>query len=232
MELNHFAIVIPCYNVGKLCSQVIEKSLQFTSNLIAVNDGSTDETAAVLAQYDITVLTHSRNEGKGMALRTGFAHLLQNSDFQAVITLDADGQHDPGLLARVAEPIQSGAADMVIGSRQFIRAEMPLKRYAANTVSSFIISKLLRTGIRDIQSGFRVYNRATLQAILSNIQSTGFEIETEMLILALQLHARIVEVPIPSVYSEEANQSSSWRALSDSARIGKMVLRYLLTKNE
>ncbi|MDX9755146.1 MAG: glycosyltransferase family 2 protein [bacterium] len=224
-DKHRIAVVIPCYNAGALCQPVFEAARTVGALVIGIDDGSTDDTAQELASAGITVLTHPRNQGKGAALRTGFHWLLQQEGWEVCATLDADGQHDPTTLPQIAAPVLQGATDLAIGTRQFDRATMPFSRWIANTLSSFLISKLMHASIQDIQCGYRVYSRRLLQQITPPLQSTGFEIETEMLLLALKHRARIAQLPIPSVYQESSSQVSSWRALRDSARIARTVYR-------
>ena len=220
------AAVIPCYNVGAVCLDTIHRTLDVTDTVIAVNDGSTDNTEEVLSSTGATILTHSHNRGKGAALRTGFEYLLTLEDWDAVVTLDADGQHDPSFIPKLAEPIHAQTADLVVGSRQFNRAEMPLRRWLANILSSFLISRCFRIPITDIQSGFRVFSRALLCSLISKVHATGFEIETEMAILAIREKARMIDCPIPSLYNDSSNRLSHWKGFHDSLRIARTVLKY------
>ena len=146
MTADHgFWVILPCYNVSKLCIDVIRKIKKFTPNIIAVDDGSTDDTAEILASSAITVLTHPSNRGKGSALRSGIQYILgENKELQAVAFIDSDGQHDPDLLSSLTKSVLEGDIDLTIGARQFNRNEMPLKRWFANKVSSSVISFMCR----------------------------------------------------------------------------------------
>jgi len=219
------AAVIPCYNTGTICLDIIRRTQAVADLVVAINDGSGDDTAVVLAQSGATILTHSINQGKGAALRTGFSYLLTREDWEAAATLDADGQHDPAFLPKLADPIGSGLADMVIGSRQFQRQGMPFARWLANRTSSYLISKRLRIPVMDIQSGYRVFSRKLLQSLLPRLSAVGFEIETEMLIAAVREKARVTDRPIPAIYLPDPDHPSHWRGIRDSVRIMRILLK-------
>lgn len=226
MPDNTIWVILPCYNVSGLCVEVIRKIKKYSSNIIAIDDGSTDDTAEVLASAAITVLTHPSNRGKGSALRSGIQYILgEKKQLPCAVTIDADGQHDADLLPLLTAPVINGQADLTIGARRFNYKEMPFKRWAANKVSSSIISLCLGKKIHDIQSGYRVYSMDLLRNIAGRIESSGFEIETEMLILSLKSQAKILEIPVPSLYSEESGKNSKWRPFSDSYRIARTVVK-------
>lgn len=227
-KIEGLAVVIPCYNVEHTCRTVIEQSLRYSNCVVAVNDGSTDRTGEIVTQFTPHAIHHPVNQGKGLALRSGFHYVLSKTDYRYLATIDADGQHDATLLVQLVVPFQKNdRTGIVIGSRRFSWNKMPFKRWAANVCSSWIISKLLHTPIHDIQSGFRVYSIEFIRRIFDRIESIGFEIETEMVMYCVRQHFEIVEVPIPSIYNEHSNRGSSWRALRDSYRIARMVARRL-----
>ncbi|MGC9327314.1 MAG: glycosyltransferase family 2 protein, partial [Candidatus Hinthialibacter sp.] len=194
--------------------------------VIAVDDGSTDHTFSVLSNLDVTVIQHEVNRGKGRALRSGFRHVLEQGEWAHAATIDADGQHDPDEIPSLMKSAADQQADLVIGARRFERSKMPFKRWIANKISSFVISKLIRTDIQDIQSGYRIYSRRFLEAIFSEISAAGFEIETELLLLALRRKFVVRETPIQSIYSRRANELSNWKTFQDSARIAKIIFRH------
>lgn len=229
MPISNLAVVLPCYNVESLCGNVLNTVHNHSSRIVAVNDGSTDRTQDVLSRYEVQVLTHATNQGKGSALRTGFQYLLDCQEWDFVATIDSDGQHDPQHLPDLVKPLVAKQADLVIGAREFSHDSIPFIRKIANTSSSALISFLVRTKIRDIQSGYRIYARHFIEEIYPLISSTGFEIETELLILALKKHRKIQEVPITTIYNDSSSRASNWRAFSDSWRIAKIVSKHLFS---
>lgn len=230
VQFPQLAVIVPCYNVQDACVEVFNRIHQYGCFTIAVNDGSKDRTGEILKHLGVMVITHEVNRGKGSALRSGFEYFLEHGNWPYVATVDADGQHDPHEIPRMIETLQREEIDLLIGSRQFELGKMPFKRWIANQVSSFVISQCIRARVRDIQSGYRIYSRTLMQRIFPQIQASGFEIETELLVLALRHQAVIREIPIPSIYSEGSNASSNWRAFHDSVRIAKTILPHLFKK--
>ena len=155
---------------------------------------------------------------------------MERGDWAYAATVDSDGQHDPREIPRMMEALSNEPADLLIGSRQFEFSKMPFKRWIANKASSFVISKCLRTNVKDIQSGFRVYSRKLIETIYPQVRASGFEIETELLALALRSGAAVREIPIQAIYSERSAATSSWRAYHDSVRIAKTIWPYLFKK--
>ncbi len=221
------AAILPCFNVETRCAGIIRSLQEYGCFIIAVNDGSLDHTGEILNTLGVTVITHDVNRGKGMALRSGLAYFLEQGNWDYAATVDADGQHDPHEIPAMMELLRREKIDLLIGSRQFELGKMPWKRWFANQVSSFFISLCLRTRIKDIQSGYRIYRREFVERILPQIQSVGFEIETELLCLALREKSAIRETPILSIYDERSTGLSQWRAFHDSMRIAKTILRFL-----
>ncbi|MBN2328642.1 MAG: glycosyltransferase family 2 protein [Candidatus Omnitrophica bacterium] len=229
-KFPQLAVVVPCYNVQDVCADVINRLKPYGCAVIAVDDGSMDQTYSVLSNLGVIVIQHEVNRGKGHALRSGFHYMLEQGRWTHAATIDADGQHDPDEIPALMKLAADQQIDLLIGARQFDRSKMPIKRWIANKISSFLISKLIRTDIKDIQSGYRIYSRRFLESIFPEVSSAGFEIETELLILALRRKAVIREAPIRSIYSQRANQLSNWKAFHDSVRIAKTILRHYFQK--
>jgi glycosyltransferase involved in cell wall biosynthesis len=183
-----------------------------------VDDGSRDGTADVARTFEAPVLSFAANRGKGHALLAGFDAL---KDRDAVITLDADGQHPPERVPAFVSAAHDGA-DVVLGRREFDRS-MPLARRAANALSSTWAGAIAGTRISDSQCGFRLYARRVLAHV--PVRATRFEVETEMAVRAARLGFRVAEVEIPTVYGGE---TSHIRAHRDVPRIVGMLARLSL----
>ncbi len=198
------AVVIPAYNEAKMIGRVIRaipKNLPQLGRpiIIVVDDGSTDQTASVARRARAMVLRHLLNRGKGVALSTGFkaAKVLRAS---VVVTIDADGQHDPREIAALTRPVLQRQADIVIGSRLLIKnGRMPLERLLANKLSNILTKLLAKIAVTDSQSGFRAFSGRALAAL--DLSSRGFEVETEMLMQAKTKRLQIAEVPIKTIYT-------------------------------
>ncbi|MCP8314046.1 MAG: glycosyltransferase family 2 protein, partial [archaeon] len=177
---------IPAYNEESNLAKVVILAQRHVDKVVVCNDGSIDMTAEIAMKLGATVLEHERNMGYGAALRTIFKE--QSSD--VLVTLDADGQHDPREIPKLVEPIIKGEADIVVGSRFLGKSKMPKYR----KLGVGMITKLSNLNITDAQSGFRAYSRKALEKIMPT--EMGMGVSTEILIKATEQGLRIKEVPI------------------------------------
>ncbi len=207
--------VIPAFNEVRTVGAVKLQTSHYVDETVVVDDGSYDGTHL---ESD-GILKHARNLGKGAALRTGVEHLLQ-SDVEVVVTLDADGQHDPAEIPMLLNSLEG--ADMVIGKR-LRTSSMPWLRRWCNGFSSFLVSVISGQKWYDVHSGFRVYRADFLRRM--EIDSCRYEVEVELLLKAERLGLRIVEVPISTRYGSEI---SSFSAVRDSLRFLKAVVVFRL----
>ena len=228
---THKSIVglLPCFNVEKQCRDVIEKSLQFCDCLILVNDGSKDDTLGVLTDLsekhsNINILNFEKNQGKGTALIKGIQYALDHFQFDVLVTLDSDGQHDPSYIKMIVDPIFHGA-DMVIGGRSF--NQMPRKSRFGNRFISFVVRCFYSKSPIDTQSGMRAFKRSFLDRLMQVLQGKFFEVELHCLLFALKEKNLIVEVPIPTIYFDK-NRSTNFLPFIDSYRVLKALTHHLL----
>ena len=192
--------LIPAYNAAPFVAEVIRKARAHVP-VIAVNDGSRDGTLAEIRKTDAVVIDQQPNQGKGVALRTGFrAALDQGAD--AVIQLDADGQHDPSEIPLFIEKHFTTAADLIIGERDF--GGMPLVRRVSNTVGRSAFSWAVGRSIRDNQSGYRMLSRRLIEAVLQS-KEQGYEFEMDMILIAVKRGWPIAGVPIRTIYGDEVS---------------------------
>lgn len=192
--------LIPAYNAAPFVADVIRKARAYVP-VIAVNDGSRDETLAEIRKTDALVIDQQPNQGKGVALRTGFRAALDQGA-AAVIQLDADGQHDPAEIPLFIEKHFTTAADLIIGERDF--GGMPLVRRVSNTVGRSAFSWAVGRTIRDNQSGYRMLSRRLIEAVLQS-QEQGYEFEMDMILIAVKRGWPIAGVPIRTIYGEEVS---------------------------
>ncbi len=213
--------LIAAYNEAAHIGDVVARVRPHVAGVLVVDDGSTDATADTAAAAGASVIRHESNLGKGRAIRTGLAAVLDRGPSH-VLLLDGDLQHDPDEAPRLIEAARQGAVALVIGERQFERERMPASRYYTNTISSWVISRFF-TGIEiaDAQCGYRVFSADLLRRL--RLSATGYEIETEMLIKAARRGARIARVPIRSTYTTAA---SKLRPLRDTTRTCFLAVRY------
>ena len=193
--------VVPAYNEERFIGSVVLLTLRFADTVIVVDDGSIDATAEVAAAAGAKVLRHPNNRGKAQALNTAF-QIARDYAPDVVVTLDADGQHLPQELKRVAEPVLRGEADLVIGSRYLKRPfHVPRHRYIGHCFLNWLTRTASGVQASDSQSGFRAFSPRALSC--SEFLSQGFSVEAEMQFIAGQQGLRIVEVPITVRYIDK-----------------------------
>ena len=212
--------VIPAYNEERSIARVIIGTEKVVDKVIVVNDGSTDLTGEISNRLGITTVRHDKNEGKGAALRDGIEYAKRDVDFDVLVTLDADLQHDPSEIPKVLEPIIRGNADMVVGFRPMDASIMPRERIAGNKIFDAMSN---RNGeiIRDTQSGFRAYSKAALSKI--KFMEDGLAIESQTFIDAVNVGLRIKEVPVSTTYEGIVQKRSALRHFNH-------VLDYIITR--
>ncbi len=218
--MDDVLVLIPAYQEAERVGAVVTAALAHLPVLV-VDDGSTDGTATVAEAAGATVIAQVPNQGKGAALRAGFAWALAR-DVEAVVTLDADGQHDPAEIAAFLEAHRRTAADLVIGRRDFRR--MPPTRRLANELGRRAMSWAAGRDIPDNQSGYRLLSRR-LMAVLTTSDETGFEFEVEMITTCIRAGFALEWVPIRTIYAGEASHIRPWRHLASFVRIVRTTRR-------
>ena len=215
-------IAIPAYNEEQTIRGLAEASLCLGPRVIVVDDGSTDATAARVADLRLTLLRHDVNRGKAASLRTAFAHALAH-DARCVVTIDGDGQHDPDDAVALVDAWRQRPDCIVIGSRLHDVASIPRARYLANRFACFWISWAAGHRIADSQSGFRVYPKAVMTiALASRVRGGRFTFESEILIEAARCGHPTSSIRMPARYPAGA-RASHYRAVVDTAKIVVMV---------
>jgi len=221
--------VIPAYNEARTIRDVAARTLRALPELIVVDDGSTDGTAAELGGLRVTVISTPRNLGKGASLGRGFAvALAEGAD--AVVTLDADAQHQPEDIPRLIEAWRAQPSRIVIGARVLDRDKAPPLRAFANRFANFWVAWAAGCRVIDSQSGFRVYPAALLRHVkVAHGRGARFAFESEILIEAGRAGVRSVAVPIAALYPPD-RRDSHYRSVVDTARIVRMIAWKLLTR--
>lgn len=189
------ALLLPARNEEEGLGRVLPDCLRHVAAeaILVVDDGSTDRTAEVARAFGVRVRTRRPGRGKGAALKTGFEELLAEG-CDAVITLDADGQHEPAAIPRFIEAAEERRADLVVGARP--EAVSRVRRFA-NWASAGLLSLASGQRVLDAQSGYRLYTARLLREV--PVTDAGFEFETEVLARALAGGRRVVFVPIPTI---------------------------------
>ncbi|HML24159.1 MAG TPA: glycosyltransferase family 2 protein [Aggregatilinea sp.] len=192
--------LVPAYNEGRHVAGVIAGA-KAALPVLVVDDGSSDDTAAEAERAGATVLRQRPNQGKGAALRAGFRWAVDQG-YDAIVMLDADGQHDPNEIALFLDRYTHQGDDLVIGSRRF--SQMPLLRRTTNTIGRWLFSWAIGQPIPDNQSGYRLVSRRLMEAMLESHES-GFEFEVEMIVICIQRGFKLGWVPIRTIYADEVS---------------------------
>jgi glycosyltransferase involved in cell wall biosynthesis len=212
-------IIIPVFNGGPQLGKLIGKIREFTDcAILAVDDGSTDDTPALLRGAGVEVLRHGKNRGKGAALASGFVWAIDKG-YEFALTMDGDGQHDPSDLSGFFKY----DADVVLGARSFKRGLMPPARILSNTLTSKLLSLVTGKEIKDSQCGYRKIRMAFLPSFRPRL--TGFQYETEILLHILKRkRGSVINVPVATIYSGEKSYIRHFR---DTLQFIAVVWRYL-----
>ena len=206
--------LIPAFEEGPRIAPVVAAALRHLP-VVVVDDGSADDTAVVAATAGATVLRQDPNAGKGAALRRGFRHAL-DAGCEAVVTLDADGQHDPDEIPAFLAAYAAAHPELIVGRRDF--SAMPPVRRLSNTLGGLTLSAALGQGVPDNQSGYRLIGRQLMGALLDSDES-GFEFEVEMIARCIALGLPIGWVPIRTIYAGEPSHIRPWRHFTEFLRV-------------
>jgi len=218
---------IPAYDEERSIGGVVVQAMKYVDRVVVCDDGSGDLTGEIAGGLGAIVVKHSRNMGKGAALRSAFLRAMELGP-DVVVMLDADGQHDPDDIPRLVEPVVGGKADMVVGSRYVEGSvvDAPLYRRLGLRVVNFLSGKSGNSGVGDSQSGFRAFSARALE-ILLECESEGYGVETEQLMLAQKNGLRVVEVPVAVRYGGLENTSKK-HPLAHGVELVGVVLRLVV----
>jgi glycosyltransferase involved in cell wall biosynthesis len=222
VTVNRVMCIVPAYQAADSVGDVVRglRAAMPQATVHVIDDGSTDRTESVAAAAGARVTRAVANRGKGAALRVGFASALAEA-YDGVITVDADGQHDPTYAPALVAALDD--ADVVVGVRGKVGTSMPLPRRLSNALSSAIVSACAGCQIPDAQSGYRAIDARVLRAVRP--EGDRYEFESDFLILAGRSGFRIVGVPIPTIYGAP----SHFRALADTGRVAGRLWHRLST---
>jgi glycosyltransferase involved in cell wall biosynthesis len=214
-------VLIPAFNAAKSVGDVVWQCKEFVPDVVVIDDGSSDDTAAVARAAGAAVVSHPRNHGKGAALKTGFAYVLQRG-YDLVVTLDADGQHLPREIPKFLRAREQTHADLIIGGRSHLFDQMLPRRRLANRFSAWSIAKASKTGVTDSQSGFRLYSANLLRNV--RLHTDGFDLESEVIVRAGCGGFKVITTPIDLGFVDGIS-TSHYKPLMDTLRIAWTVFR-------
>jgi glycosyltransferase involved in cell wall biosynthesis len=219
-EKERILAIIPAYNEGARVAPVVKDAARFLPVLV-VDDGSTDDTAEQAKAAGAELLRQSPNQGKGAALRAAFRHALVEG-YEAVVTLDADGQHDPAELPKFLELFAQKRPDLIIGQRRL--RHMPPVRRLANYLGRKSFSWAIGQPIPDNQSGYRLISRRLLEE-LEGGEEAGFEFEMEMIVICVRRGYALDWVPIRTIYAGESSHINPATHFTNSVRMIAQIRR-------
>lgn len=218
-----FCVLIPAYNAGLTLGAVLDEVCQQAFTTVVVDDGSSDDTALVAGSRPVTLLSHHANRGKGAALLTGFRWAVENG-YQGVVTLDADGQHDPQSIAALVSAALDGEFGILIASRFTQFNEMAGLRKFWNRFGVWCMRKRTGFEISDSQSGFRYYSASLISAV--SLSKSGYDLEMEILMKAWKGGFRIGSLPVAARVAD-GRSTSHYRPVRDTWNISMTFLRYM-----
>ena len=192
-------IVIPAFNESKRIEQVLEDVKNAGLQTIVVDDGSKDSTSEKVKKFNVTLLRHKINLGKGAALMTGCESAI-SMGADAIIMMDADGQHKAEDLPKFIEKIQSEKYEIVFGSRN-MSLGVPLVRFLGNKFALVLVVLLFRVYVSDLICGYRAITKKAY--MLMDLKSSDYGIETEMVIKTAKFKLRYCEIPIEAIYYDK-----------------------------
>lgn len=191
--------VIPAYNEGKRVGSVVADALRFVETVIVVDDGSSDDTAKHAVEAGAILVQHPENCGAGAATMTGIeAARAMGAD--AIVTLDADEQHNPDDIPALITPIREDTADIAFANRFGRRNSIPFIRRAFNAIGNVITFAATGKWVADSQCGFKALGPKALQEI--DLKMSGYEFCTEIVREAAQHRWRVAQIPAKVIYSE------------------------------
>lgn len=220
--------VIPAYNeenqVGRVVRQVRAQHLP----VLVVDDGSTDDTVARAETAGARVIRQGENRGKGSALHAGFRWALAQG-YDAILTLDADGQHDPAEIPLFLEAFAENRHDLLIGARNF--DDMPWTRYTMNILGRWTFTWVMGEPMLDNQSGYRLLTRRLAAACLES-KEAGYEFEVDMIVICFQRGYTLGWVPIQTIYNGERSHINHVKHVYNYLRLLWRVRRQLQETNK
>jgi len=216
-------VIIPTYNEAKTIGGLIRQICSQELDVVVIDDGSGDNTHQIARDSGATVLRNQTNEGKGASLIRAFNYALSKG-FDAVITMDGDGQHEASDLPYFMRLAKYSNSGILIGNRMFKYKSMPYVRLATNKFMSWIISKIIKQKIPDTQCGFRLIKKEVLEKL--DLKTRKYEIESEVLIKTSRLGFKIESIPIKTIYMGEKSQIDPF---IDALRFIRFIIREIWT---
>lgn len=214
----HICALIPTYNNANTIIDVIRRTYKYLNDIIVVVDGCTDNTLELLSELDIpiTLVSYSKNKGKGYALKQGFKKAL-SMGFEYALTIDSDGQHYPEDIPLLVNALKKHPGSLVIGSRKLVSKNVPGKNKFANKFSNFWFYLQTHVNLPDTQTGFRIYPLKKLHGL--SLMTSRYEAELELLVFAAWNNVPLLPIDIRVYYPPKEERISHFRPALDFTRI-------------
>lgn len=191
-------VIIPTYNESRAIADLINQIAKLGLEVIIIDDGSTDDTLKIATACGAKILANQRNMGKGASLIKGYNFALAHG-FDAVISMDGDGQHSPDDLLVFIQKARTSQSALIVGNRMGLTKGMPVLRVITNFLMSKFISLIVKQHIPDTQCGFRLIKKELLARI--DLSTSKYETESEVLIKAAHLGFKIESIPVETIYA-------------------------------
>lgn len=198
---NNILAVIPCYNEEATIGSIVLKTKRHVNEVLVIDDGSKDDTAKIAQEAGATVISHRMNRGKSSGIKTGFKYAL-TKNFDYIITLDGDGQHNPDEIPDLLKNTIKNRNDITIGLRAGNNTEMPIWRRIGKRVLDYATSLGNDGYVTDSQSGFRAFNQKAVKGITPKLNGSSFSVESEQLVRAHQLGLTVADAHITCKYKD------------------------------
>ena len=212
---------LPAFNEEKTIASVIKKLRNCVDDVIVCDDGSYDLTSKIAKDSGAILIRNSKNKGKGIAFDKLFGE-ARRRDADVVVTLDADGQHDPDDVPELIKPILKDDYDLVIGSRFLSNNNIPKHKIIGNHILNLLTNLSLGSKFTDTQSGFRAYGKRALESI--KIKEENIGVESQTIMDAVRMKLKIKEVPI-RVYYDDLD-TSTYNPITHTLKVMKSVIKY------
>jgi len=227
-------VVLPAYNAASTLKRTLADIPPSIDEIILVDDASTDNTAELARSLGLKVFVHEKNTGYGGNQKTCYKNALE-SGADIVVMLHPDYQYDPTAIPRLIEPILSGRADAVFGSRMMkggaLEGGMPMWKHNANILLTALENVVLGIYLTEYHSGFRAYSAKYLKSVNYEADSDGFVFDTEIIVQGVLKYMKFEEIPIRTRYFEEASSIKLWPSILYGLNILKALIKFVLYKN-
>jgi len=217
-NVKNTLLVVPVFNSAAHLSELFYRIFEQSEKcqVLCINDGSTDNSIDIIKQHSVRYIDYEKNYGKGYALKMGMVYAKRNG-YNFVLTIDSDLQHDPAVMINFIKTQRKQDSDLVIGYRRFNMFNMPFMRFMSNYITSSIVSGVVKQGILDSQSGFRLYNLDFFHE--DDVYSERYQMETEILLRYAKNDAKISYTEIPVIYSNEVSNINNTRDITNFVKV-------------